>query len=284
MITELKVGRHTVRGASLGGMYTSLHVPELDAVFDVGVALRGAVSARRLFLSHAHVDHMGALASYLGMRGLAGVKRPLDLFLPAGIEHDLQASLDALSKLHRWPLTFVARPLHPGDEIELGNGRFVRAFKTFHPVPSLGYLLFDRVQKLDPAYAHLGGAEIKRRRQAGDTEIFFSEEHLRFAYATDTLPEVLDHTPDLRRVDTLVLECTFLDDRKSLEGARAGCHIHLDELLPRLSHLQIQHLVLMHFSQIYHPDQVRRLLAERLPPDLPFTVHAFTPEGTRWWN
>lgn len=284
MISELKAGRHTIRGASLGGMYTSLWVSELDALFDVGVALRGAVSARRLFLSHAHVDHMGALAGYLGMRGLAGVKRPLELVVPAGIEHDLQASLDALSKLHRWPLSFEARPMAPGDELDLGSNRFVRAFKTFHPVPSLGYLLFDRVQKLRPECVGLSGNEIKRRRQAGDTETFFIEEQARFAYATDTLPEVLDHTPELADVDTLVLECTFLDDRKTLAGARAGCHIHLDELLPRLGDLRVKHLVLMHFSQIYHPDQVRRILAERLPADLPYEVHAFAPEGGRWWN
>jgi ribonuclease Z len=140
------------------------------------------------------------------------------------------------------------------------------------------------VQKLRPECVGLSGNEIKRRRQAGDTETFYTEEQPRFAYATDTLPEVLDHTPELADVDTLVLECTFLDDRKTLAGARAGCHIHLDELLPRLSSLRVKDLVLMHFSQIYHPDQVRRILAERLPADLPFAVHAFAPEGGRWWN
>lgn len=284
MITALKAGRYSVRGASLGGLYTALHVPELGALFDVGFPLRAAVSARHLFLSHAHIDHLGALGGFLGMRGLSGVQGPLKMVLPAGLEDDLQESLTALSRLHRWPLEIEAIPMRPGDTLQLGPQRAVRAFKTLHPVPALGYLFFDQVLKLRPEMQQLSQAEIKRRRLAQDPELFEAIERPRFAYATDTLPEVLDHNPMLRQVDTLVLECTFLDDRKSLKGARAGCHIHLDELLPRLAQLEVQHLVLMHFSQIYSPSAVHRILEERLPKDLPYTVHALAPQAGPWWS
>ena len=287
MMTELKLGRHTVRGMSLAGMYTSLHVPELDALFDVGVALRPAASVGRLFLSHAHVDHVGALASFLGMRGLSGVKKPLKVHLPAGVQGPLLESLRVLSTLHRWPLSFEPVPMEPGDEVQLKGRLWVRAFKTFHPVDSLGYLFFERVHKLRPEFADLPGREIARRRRAGTgAELFEKVEHNRLAYATDTLPSVFEHTPELLTVETLITECSFLDERKSREAAKAGCHIHLDDLfeLGLVDRLANEALVLMHFSQLYKPTQVNAILDARLPPELRARTHAFVPPGDRWWN
>ena len=93
MITELDLGPHTLRGQSLGGMYTALHVPQFDALLDVGVALRTGASSKHLFLSHAHVDHLGALPSLLGMRGLMGVAEPLTVYAPAPVAEGLNAAL-----------------------------------------------------------------------------------------------------------------------------------------------------------------------------------------------
>jgi ribonuclease Z len=285
MMTELKLGRHTVRGMSLAGMYTSLHVPELDALLDVGVALRSTCTAGRLFLSHAHVDHVGSLAAYLGMRGLSGVKRPLIVHLPAGTEDALLEHLRVLSTLHRWPLTFEPVPMRPGDELHLRGRQWVRAFKTFHPVPSLGYLFFERVQKLRPEHQGLPGAEIGRLRREG-ADIFDTEDHLQLAYATDTLPVVFEHTPELFEVDTLITECSFLDARKRRDAARAGYHIHLDDLFEAgyIERFANKALVLMHFSQLYKPPEVQQILDARLPPELRARTHALVPDGDRWWN
>ena len=80
----------------------------------------------------------------------------------------------------------------------------------------------------------------------------------------------------------LVLECTFRDHKKSLEDAHAGCHVHLDELLSRASSFENEHLVLMHFSQLYKPREVTALLAERLPPGLAARTLALLPNGPHW--
>lgn len=283
VLTEVQAGRYTVRGASLGGMYTALHVPELDVLLDVGTALRGGCAAGTLFLSHAHVDHIGALPALLGMRGLCGVKKPLRVVAPTEVAEHLHEALNAFGSMHRWPLEVDAVAMEPGDELQLRRDLIVRAFRTWHPVPALGYLFLRRVQKLRPEFADLPGPEIGRRRRAGDTELFTTAEHHELAYATDTLPRVLETTPELLDTRTLILECTFLDDRKSVEAARAGCHIHLDELLPWAPKLQNEALVLMHFSQLYKPDEVRSLLAKRWPESAPPVV-PFVPTGPRWWN
>lgn len=265
----------------MGGVYTSLHVPELDALFDVGTPLRSAAGVNNLFLSHGHVDHIGSLASLLGVRGLQGVRKPLRVFLPAPLAPIVEEMLAATSRLHRWPLTVDLVPMEPGNEVRMRNDLWVRAIRTFHPVPSLGYLFTNRVQKLRPEFQKLPGDEIRRLRHAG-ADIFVEEPRHEFAYATDTLPAVLDHEPALFKARALVLECTFLDARKSVADARAGCHIHLDELLPYADRFENEALVLMHFSQLYTPADVRRLLAERCPPGMRRVLRPFVPEGDHW--
>ena len=121
------------------------------------------------------------------------------------------------------------------------------------------------------------------RRRAGE-DLFESLEHLELAYATDTLPSVLDHTPELLQARVLILECTFLDDRKTVQAARAGCHIHLHELLKYADGFENEALVLMHFSQLYRPDEVHRLLAERLPPALWARTRPLAPTEGDWWD
>lgn len=282
MMTELTAGRHTVRGASLGGMYTSLYVSELDALFDVGVPVRAAVGARNLFLSHAHIDHLGALPSFIGMRGLCGVREPLRVFHPAGLEGHLREALAALSAMHRWPLEIECVPMTDGDTFQLRRDLTVRAFRTWHPVPSLGFLFYEQVKKLRAEFSELPGAEIGERRRRGE-DLFETKSHLEFAYATDTLPRVLESTPELADVRTLVLECTFLDERKSIEAARAGCHIHFDELRPRLRDMNNEALVLMHFSQLYKPAEVKHLLELRAPRGSGPPILPFLPDGPAWW-
>ena len=108
------------------------------------------------------------------------------------------------------------------------------------------------------------------------------EDRLELAYATDTLISALDHAPELLRARTLIMECTFLDERKSLEAARAGCHIHLDEVVERADQFANEHVVLMHFSQIYRPDEIPGILDARLPPALRAKVIPFAPLGPHW--
>ncbi len=277
MLTTVKAGRYTVRGVSLGGVYTSLHVPELDLLFDVGVAPRSFGGVRTLCLSHAHADHVGGLVTLLGHRALTGQRGPLRVIMPAEIETDLVAALTIMTRLQRWPLDIEAIGLRPGDEIALGADLTLRAHKAFHPVPCLAYQLVRRVSKLRPEHLGKPGPEIARLKHAG-ADLFDRVERLELGYATDTLASVLDHAPELLASHALILECTFLDDRKPVAVARAGCHIHLDELAERAASFQNDHLVLMHFSGVHRPADIPGILAARLP-SLVGRVVPFVPDG-----
>ena len=76
MLTRVRAGSCTVSGVSVGGVYTSLHVPEFDVIFDIGIAPRSFVGASKLLISHGHADHVGSLGSLIGLRGLARLPAP----------------------------------------------------------------------------------------------------------------------------------------------------------------------------------------------------------------
>ena len=175
-------------------------------------------------------------------------------------------------------------PLAPGDERPLNRTLMVRALRTFHPVPSLGYLIYERVKKLRAEYRERSGGEIKELRASG-VEIHELLERPKLAYLTDTLPEALRHAPEALEAEVLIIECTFSGARKGVEVARAGCHIHLDELERWAPLMHNRAVVLMHFSQIDKPSELRARLHARLNPILGERLHLFLPpEGSdQWW-
>jgi ribonuclease Z len=281
VLLTVRAGPYTIRGVSMGGIHTALHVPELGVLLDIGIALRAFQGVDTLCISHGHADHVGALGALLGMRGLAR-SGPLRVLAPAATVPDLRDAMTALGRLQRHPLGVDWVPLEPGDTVTLRPDLRVRAFRTHHPVPSLGYLFHQPVRKLRVEHLGLAREEIARRRLAGDDTLFEELERPLLAYATDTLPRVLDTAPALRDVPVLLLECSFLDDRKSVADARAGGHVHLDDLLPYAADLRVGALVLMHLSQLHQPDEIRAILAERLPPGLHERCVPFVPPGATW--
>jgi ribonuclease Z len=279
-LTTVRAGPYTVRGISVGGVYTSLQIPELSLVLDAGITLRAFCGADTLFLSHGHIDHVGGLFGLLGVRGMMPKPAPLRVYLPREISDELCAALQSVSKLQRYELAIEPVPLAPGDELCIANNLWVRAFRTHHPVPSLGYQFYRRVRKLKEAYRDLPGAEIARLKQ--HEQLFDELEHLEVCYATDTLIRVLDTNPSMLDSRVLIMECTFYDERKSLADSRAGCHIHLDELLEAASRFRNQHLVLMHTSQIYSPNDAREILKKRCPAELYQRITLFAPTRGGW--
>jgi ribonuclease Z len=172
-------------------------------------------------------------------------------------------------------------PVAPGDEIQLGNDLWVRVFRTLHTVPSVGYLLLRKVDKILDEFRDLPPGEIADLRKSGQN-IFRTEDRLELAYATDTLIDVLDDNPDLYSSRVLILECTFLDDQKGRVETRRKCHVHLDEVIERAEKFRNEHLVLMHFSQIYSPATVHEIMKKRLPADLASRVRVFAPKKGAW--
>ncbi len=283
MLTEVQAGPYTIRGISIGGVYTSLQVPELGVVLDAGLPLRSFATTDFLFLSHGHSDHASGLGALLAIRGLVGRRTPAQVFLPAEIESAVQEALSALGRLHRSAVAFETVPMLPGETRKVYRDLWVRAFRTHHAGPSLGYQFLRRVTKLKPEHQGLPGEEIARLRREG-AGIFEEAEKLELAYATDTLSKVLETTPSILESRVLILESTYLDQKWTVEQTHERLHVHLDEILARAERFQNEALVLMHFSQAYGPEAVHDIIRQRVPPSLRERVRVFAPETSRWFG
>jgi len=203
------------------------------------------------------------------------------VFLPAEIETPILRALKAMAEMQRYDLAIETVPMKAGDVVPMRGDLSVRAFQTHHVVPSLGYSLLRKIKKLKPEFKGLPGHEIATRKHAGEN-LFEIIERTELSYCTDTLIQALDNNPELFQSRVLVLEATFLDERKSIQLARAGCHIHLDEILERADRFENEALVLMHFSQLYKPREVIKILDARCPATLRDRIVPFVPQESGW--
>lgn len=252
------VGPWTLEGFSLGGVETVVHVPELRLAIDVGRGPGSLVRCEHLALTHTHMDHAGGVPYLLALRQLYGMKLPT-LYVPAQMAAPMVAMLRAWEPVQRYSIMPTVVPVEPGQRYPIGRDVWIEPFRTYHPVPSNGYLIGRDKKKLRPELLGVPGHELVERKRRGEViEVTVSEKVL--AVTGDTLPEVLDKQPQLLEAETVLIECTFLDDRKKLVDARAGGHVHMQDLLPRAKLFAGKRVVLSHFSQIYAETEIPGLL------------------------
>ena len=265
-------GTFQLQGFSLGGIETCVVVLEWSLAIDVGRGRRPALRCDHLALTHTHMDHAGGIVYLLALRQLYRM-RPPTVYVPAQQADALQQMIAAWDKLQRFTSHYTLVPVSAGERYPLRRGLELVPFRTHHPVPSFGYTVVHTVEKLRPEYQGRPGPDLGRLRREG-VAITTPTRKALLSVTGDTLPEVLDRHPELGDSQVLVMECTFLDDRKPYEACRAGGHTHLKDLLSRADLLRNPHVVLSHFSQIYQWHELPELLAP-LQERVAGKVHAF---------
>ncbi len=194
--TCLKLGAHTLIDAGTG--LASLSLSEMAAI-------------DRVFLTHAHLDHIALLPLLIDSVG-ATRSRPLQVW---ALPDTLRSLREHIFNWHIWPdFTQLPTPQSPrlswcqlavGERFEVDDG-VLEVLPARHTVPAVGY-----------------------RLQGPTGSLVFSG---------DTLHDAdfwlkLENCPDLRH---LLIECAFPDEEAAL--AREACHYspsRLAEDLARLS-------------------------------------------------
>jgi ribonuclease Z len=131
----------------------------------------------------------------------------------------------------------------------------------------LGYVVWDRRNKLKEEYVGLPGDKIRDLRLAG-TAVTREVRTPLVCYTGDTSPGGLDNYPAVYEAKVLITELSFIRPGHRREKIHKFGHMHLDDFLERADRFKNELIVLAHFSTRYHPQEVRRLVEAKLPAGL----------------
>src|SRR5262245_1936217 len=256
----------TVEGYSRAAVQSYWRVPELKIGFDLGAQPWDFMGTQTFFVSHTHLDHVAALPVYVARRRMMRMEPPV-IYAPAYAIDDLKRLLLVMQKLDRGRQVCDLRGIEAGGEIELSRELVVTAFATTHTIPSLGYVVWDRRNKLKEEYHGLPGDRIRDLRQSG-VPVTREVRLPLLCYTGDTSPAGLDAFPPAFQAKVLSTEMSFIRAKHRREKIHKFGHMHLDDFIERADRFENELIVCGHFSTRYHPDEVRRTVEARLPPRL----------------
>ncbi len=253
----------TIEGYSRAAVQTYWRIPELRIGFDLGAQPWDFMGTATLAITHGHLDHIAALPVYIARRRMMKMEPPR-IYLPSSIVAGVEAMLKSVSRLDRGRLPCELIPVEPGQEIELSRELVMSVHRTMHSVPSVGYLIWERRNKLKPEYQALTGPEIRDLRLSG-MEVSAEVRMPLVAYTGDTSPGGLDHNPDMLRAQILITEMTFVSPKHRREKIHKHGHMHLDDFVARQEMFENELVIASHFSVRYNSGQVMREIEKKLP-------------------
>lgn len=264
---KLNLAGHDIEGISIAGQETCIIFPSANIVFDTGRCPQRSVYRRNVFLTHEHLDHMGGIPFHICTRQMLSLPKS-HLYVPDFIAEPVNGLLDAYRAFQRCEMPCDVTPMQIGEEYRVG--RFlVKPFKTYHTVPSQGYLLISERNKLKEEYIGLEGKEIAAAKKRGE-EITHRTVVPELAFTGDTTVDFITDpaNEEVFHARLLIMECTFLDDEMSPEDAKERGHMHVDDIIQHADKFQNEAILLIHFSSRYSRDRIQDLLAAKLPPGL----------------
>ncbi|KAG2484413.1 hypothetical protein HYH03_016827 [Edaphochlamys debaryana] len=194
---------------------------------------------------------------------------------PVGAGSKVRRVVDVAQEVQNSPpIDFEVLELESGADmsIDIPSTEFiVKSFPTCHPVESQGYVLYSKREKLLPELQGLKGAEIKKRKDAGEkvTQSILVPE---IAFTGDTTSAFLDgNSPvlaDALRAKVLIMEMTYLGIDFTPEQARDRGHMHVQDFVDREDMFKNEAIMLIHFSPRYKRSEILAQLEAALPPKL----------------
>ncbi|CAJ2651711.1 unnamed protein product [Trifolium pratense] len=170
-------------------------------------------------------------------RGLYRMKPPT-IIVPISVKEDVEKLFEIHRKMDQSELKHNLVGLDVGEEFSLRDDLKVKAFRTYHVIPSQGYIVYSVKKKLKSEYIGLSGNEIKNLKASG-------------------------------------VECTFLNDAITMEHAKDYGHTHLSEIISYADRLQNKAILLIHFSARYTVEEIQQAVSA-LPPPLAGRTFALT--------
>jgi ribonuclease Z len=256
----------TVEGYSRAAVQSYWRVPELKVGFDLGAQPWDFMGTPTWFVSHTHLDHVAALPVYVARRRMMKMDPPR-VYVPAESLEDVKRLLLVFQRLDRGRQHCELVGVEPGDEVELSREHVATVFATAHTIPSRGFVVWERRQKLKDEFVGLPGDKIRDLKFSG-VAITREVRLPLVAYTGDTAPAGLDACPPAFDAKVLITEMSFIRARHRRDKIHKYGHMHLDDFLERADQFKNERIIAAHFSTRYHPSEVKRMLEAKLPPGL----------------
>lgn len=253
-----------VQGVSVAGETTSIGIPELDIVFDLGECPRAMLPAKFAAISHGHMDHVGSLAYFCSQRRFQGMG-DATIVCDARVEGAIRQMMTGFVELERQETPYKLVPLENNQQIEIKNNTFLRGFHTEHTCPSMGYSIIERRSKLRTEYVDMPQEKLRELKDRG-VEITRTLEIPLVAYLGDTAPGPHLVREDVRKAQIVISECTFFEPEHR-DRAKTGMHMHVADVAEWLRVLECQALVLVHISRRTNLQFARKRLVDAVGPD-----------------
>lgn len=228
-------------------------------------AKTGMMSLSSIFVSHFHADHFLGIPGLIQTMSFLGRKEPLTIYGPEGIKE----FTELFKALGYFNLKYEIRgvKLSPGDTVE-GESYVIRALKTEHSIPSLGYALvensrpgrFNREKAVElgvppgPLFAKLqrgNPVEVDGRLVRPEEVVGIPRPGRTIVYTGDTRPceAVLEAS---RNADLLIHDGSFADEMA--DWAKESMHSTAGEVATLAKEAGVRKLVLTHVSSRYTDD------------------------------
>ncbi|XP_060085625.1 uncharacterized protein LOC132565037 [Ylistrum balloti] len=243
----------------------------LQLAFDMGYACQTSVPCSHVFISHGHMDHCSAINQHASKRSLVNLP-PAKYYLGNDVIAPMHVIHENFQKISEFPFKADLIVAKPNESIKLPGPYHVVPFKTFHRVPSMGFLLYKTISQIKDKFSKHSWNELRDLEQRGE-QIYEQTVIPELAYTGDTTFEVFLKPPiaDILKVKVLITECTYINTYKNINEAmtRERGHIHLHEII-RNPHIfsKVGNLMLVHFSNRYRADDISRTIERLCPAEL----------------
>ena len=250
---------YRIQGVSVAGEEATVHVPELDVAFDVGLCPRPVLTAGTICLSPAHTDHVAALPYWFSQRNFQKLGTGRVLCHPR-LVRPLEAMMATWIDLERQKTPHEIVGLEPGVDFQLRPNVFIRGIEVSHSAPSLGFVVLERRSKLRDEFHGLPQEKL-RELKANGTEITRTMEIPLVAYTGDTEIGPFLLRDEFVNAQIVITECTFFDPEHR-DRAKVGKHLHIEDLRGLIQAWSKPEIVVVHVSRRTNMQYARERLAE----------------------
>ena len=228
-------------------------------------ARTGMMSLSSIFVSHFHADHFLGIPGLIQTMSFMGRTEPLLIYGPEGTREFTE--LFKAFGFFNFKYEIYGIQLKPGDILER-NGYVIRALKTEHSIPSLGYALienprpgrFNREKAVGlgippgPLFAELqkgNSLEVDGKLVKPEDVMGPMRPGRTVVYSGDTRPceSILEAS---RNADLLIHDCSFSDEMA--DWAEESGHSTAGEVAALAKEARVRKLILTHISSRYTDD------------------------------